>query len=148
MDPVTVTAAVMAFLAPYAVKAGEELAKHVASDSWGEAKTLFSRLKSRWAGDGRAVAYVEEYEKDPDTYSTELEKLLKTKLREDDEFLGDLESWLKSHGPLAMVIQSNEGVNEATGIEAKRFKSGDASVDQTNKNVGRAVGMKLEDLGK
>jgi hypothetical protein len=150
MEPVTITAGVIALLTPYVKKAAEQFAGEAGKVIWNKTQGLFEKLQARLGGDQEAENTLAQFEKDPEQGQAGLEALLKEILTKDhilrDEIAGVLTE-VKRDGPQVRIVQRVKEAERLVGIEAERVARGEVEVIQEADKVQEATGGKFGVIG-
>ena len=148
MDPVTLAAAALTILTPFAKDAGKELAKTVGEIGFEKAKDLFTWLKHRFAADPVASTDLSRFESDPVEFESGLRASIKKKVQDDPEFAGELQKRIDEIGPMITVFQDIKNAKEAVGVDVNTIRSGKVGVTQTADNVDKVTGLRANNVGK
>lgn len=143
----TLVVKVVDILLPLAKKGAEEFVGAVGKDTYEKAKTIFAKLKERWAGDTEASSTLNNFENKPDRYLPILEEILQEKLAEDPELVEQLTKVISELGPKLEIIQNMEKGEKVTGLKAKTMNQGSVKVQQDIKDGKEIVGAEIESIG-
>lgn len=147
MDPISLSSAVVAVLAPFLSKGAEEFTK-AAGKSAGEAvSAMLGKLKSRWLGDAEAKGTLDAFEQKPERHRATLNEVLAERLASDGELKQSLTGMLDSLGPQLQVIQKMDRGTDVTGVKAAELNAGRVEVSQTIKQGERIVGADIGKIG-
>lgn len=151
MDPIIIGlgAKVIYTLMPYVKKGAEKFAQDVGEAAAQKVKSLYEALKKRLRGDKTATDMLDEFEKDPETYKSVLEKILQKKVEQDKDLAEELSKHLHEIGPILVTdVHVTEADDDVTGGRIKHMKSGEASIKV---DVGKAkkevIGAEIDDFG-
>jgi hypothetical protein len=147
MDPITITTAALAILAPFAKDAGKELVKTVGEIGFEKAKSLFTWLKQKFAGDPAAAKDLSRFEQDPDKFEPALEATIKEKVEQDPEFAAELKKRIDEIGTLITVFQELKKGKGVIGVEADEIRSGKVDVTQKADDVDGMTAVRVKKIG-
>ncbi|MEO0843696.1 MAG: hypothetical protein AAF063_33125 [Cyanobacteria bacterium J06643_5] len=148
MELTSLVATVISVLTPFVKKGAEEFVGAVGKDTYEKAKTIFGRLKQRWAGDTEASGILTYFEKKPERYQPILEKILQEKLAEDLELAEQLNKLILGIDRLKLeIVQKMEKGEKVTGLKAKTMNQGSAKVEQDIKDGKEILGADIENIG-
>ena len=147
MDPVTIGAAVVTLLTPYAKDAGKELVKSVGEAGVQKTKDLMRWLKTKFAGDPVASSDLSRFEKDPKAFAPGLEATIVSKAQNDAAFSTELEQRVNELGPVLKIVQEFEHSTDMIGLDADAVKSGQIDVTQKGKTAERPIAAKVKTIG-
>jgi hypothetical protein len=147
MDPAIVDLAtkVVAIVLPFVSKGADELATRVGDAAYEKAKALFATLKRKWSGDEEATEAIALFEQKPERYKAVFNDILEEKLSEDEDLAAAVARLLQEMGPTVQIFQKLEGLEDSTGVEVDKMKSGSMNINQEAKDIKRT---KLVDFGE
>ena len=150
MDPATIAAGVVALLAPYLKKAGEEFAGEAGKIVLEKAGGLWQRLRAAFDGDAPATAVLDEFEREPSANSDQLRTTLEAKMGADRPLADDVAAAIaeiKRAAPYVRVVQRMTEAETLVGIKAKRLKAGTIDVTQDVGTATNVTGVELDEIG-
>lgn len=147
MDPLTIGAAVVTILAPYAKDAGTELVKTAGEAGVQKTKDLLHWLKARFAGDPVATSDITRFEKDPTGFASGLKETIDKKAGEDAAFAAEVSRRVKDVAPALTIIQRGDYVKGRVGVDADAINSGSVSVLQESKTSVDETAVRVKTIG-
>jgi len=148
MDPVTIGAAVVAILAPYAADAGKELVKTVGEVGLEKAKGLMTWLKQQFAGDPVASSDLSRFEKDPEKFASGLEETIEQKASEDPAFSAELTNRVKAAAPTITIVQRYKKATNMTGAKLGDVRgAANISTLQEGETADNVTGVDIKSVG-
>jgi hypothetical protein len=143
----TIATSVVAILTPFLKKGAEKFAEEIGKsieESGGEAgkrvgniivdktKKLFDKLKQKLSGNDEAEMNLRLFEKNPDNYSENFQKVLATELDKDKNFAQEVDGLvnkMKDASPQIVTIIENAKAKNITGTEIEDMKSGSSRTE-------------------
>lgn len=146
MDPVTIGAAVVALLTPYAKDAGKELVKTAGEAGVAKVKDLMQWLKTKFAGDPVAASDLTRFEKNPETFGPALQSTIAARAQDDPTFANEIADRVKDIGPIINVVQNYDDATNMVGLKADRIAKGKITVTQSGKKAQDVTGTIVKDI--
>jgi len=150
MDPLTLAAAVIALLKPFATKAADQFAGEAGRAVWDKTAALLTRLRSALTKDPAVRDGVDEFVREPDAQADAAQALLAQEFQRDPALRAEIEALIadiKRAGPQVAVVQQMKVAEDVVGIEARRMSRGSASVRQDADHAVRMTGAKIDEIG-
>lgn len=149
MELASLVTAVMTVITPFVKKGAEEFIGGAGKDAYEKAKTIFNKLKERWARDEdkEALSLLNNFEKKPERYQLILEEVLQENLAQDKELFDQLSILFQEIAPKLEVIQNMNEAEDVTGLKAKKMNKGTAKVIQDINQGRNILGAEIDSIG-
>lgn len=149
MELASLVTAVMTVITPFVKKGAEEFIGGAGKDAYEKAKTIFNKLKERWAGaeDKEALSLLNNFEKKPERYQLILEEVLQENLAQDKELFDQLSILFQEIAPKLEVIQNMNEASDVTGLKANKMNKGTARVIQDINQGKNILGAEIDSIG-
>jgi hypothetical protein len=161
MDPITMTLATsaIAILTPFLKKGAEKFAEEFGGEAGkkvGEivvdkTKKLFGKLKEKLSGNEEAEMNLKLFEKNPDNYSDNFQKVLATELDKDKNFAQEVDGLvkdIKDASPQIVTIIEKAKAKNITGTDIEDMKSGSSRTEIRDSTAEDSlVGTRVKRVG-
>ncbi len=127
----TAAVSILAPLAPYLAKAGEQVAKDIGSDVWTGAKKLVETIRDKFKGQREAESTLENFIQNPERHRAALTDILREQLEADPSFATEVRRLVDSP-PLQEVI----------------IRAGGLGLDITQRQTVGPAGEQRVEIGK
>ena len=162
----TIATSAVAILTPFLKKGAEKFAEEFGKsieESGGEAgkrvgniivdktKKLFDKLKQKLSGNDEANMNLKLFEKNPDNYSENFQKVLATELDKDKNFAQEVDgivNEIKDKSPQIVTIIENAKAKNITGTDIEDMESGSSRTEIRGSTADESiVGTRAKHVG-
>lgn len=162
----TIATSAIAILTPFLKKGAEKFAEEIGKsveESGGEAgkrvgeivvdktKKLFDKLKQKLSGNEEAEMNLKLFERNPDNYAENFQKVLATELDKDKNFAQEVDGLvneIKESSPQIVTIIENAKAKNITGTDIDDMKSGSSRTEIRGSTADESiVGTRVKRVG-
>jgi hypothetical protein len=147
MDPISLAAAVVAALTPYAAKSGEAVAAELGKQALASGERLLKALWTRWRGNPDREARLKAFVEGAERGSDELKLALVADMASHPDFADALSALMANEVPEVRVEQVAQDVDKMTGAEVAGMIRGDIRIKQHGERVKELTGLKVGTFG-
>jgi hypothetical protein len=156
---VTLATSAVAILIPFLKKGAEKFAEEFGGEAGKKAgevvvdktKKLFSKLKEKLSGNEEADMNLKLFERNPDNYGENFEKVLATELDKDKNFAQEVDrlvNEIKETSPRIVTIIENAKAKNITGTDVEDMKTGSSRTEIRDSTAEDSiVGTRVKRLG-